>query len=118
MSWSLLTFLANPTAPKAPWPSASGEISNCLSWVHVDTERSYAVMLDNLDLIMSEFYQMNPSVGSDFSNLSLGSFYYIRTTASPVIDGKYTYNAQSDIYCTTHWKWHTVPGAGMELASM
>lgn len=85
--WSFLIWAATPTARKPPSPRASGEIANCLFWMHVNTQLNCGVMVENFDLPMSEFYKINPSVGADCSNLSLGSHYCIRTPDIPAIDG-------------------------------
>lgn len=68
-----------PTIAKPPSPRVSGEIDDCLSWVRIDAETNCAAMVGNFQLFMSEFYEMNPSVGADCSNLSLGSYYCIET---------------------------------------
>ncbi|CAG8010468.1 unnamed protein product [Penicillium nalgiovense] len=74
------TSSKNGTAVKTPVPRANGEIANCTDWYASQSkyDTCYSVITGR-HLLFDEFYAMNPSVKSDCSGLSIGTYYCIST---------------------------------------
>lgn len=56
-------------------PRASGEVTDCTAWYQVTSDYSCEDMLDDTGMTIDQFYAMNPSVKSDCTGLSLGTYY-------------------------------------------
>ncbi|CAG8935539.1 unnamed protein product, partial [Penicillium salamii] len=81
-SSSYCVQLATPTSStiKTPVPRANGEIANCTNWYASQSkyDTCYSVITGR-HLSFAEFYAMNPSVKSDCSGLSIGTYYCVST---------------------------------------
>ena len=86
ISYYGLTRAAPPTVIKPPTPRASGEIEGCIVWFEASDSIDCGTMLLNVDLNIAVFYEMNPSVGSDCTRLSLGTNYCLSTKDIGIYD--------------------------------
>ncbi|KAL6399532.1 Peptidoglycan-binding lysin domain [Ilyonectria robusta] len=62
-----------------PSPRAAGEIENCTTWYAPDSYDSCESVLAFTWLEFDDLYHMNPSIKSDCSGLTLGTYYCIST---------------------------------------
>lgn len=71
--------IALPTNTAPSGPHASGEISNCTAWFAPDAYDTCKSILDIYEMSFANFYNMNPSVGPDYSGLAVGTNYCVST---------------------------------------
>lgn len=71
--------IALPTTTAPSGPHASGEISNCTDWFAPEVYNTCKSVLDLYELSFTDFYNMNPSVGTDCSSLAVGTYYCTST---------------------------------------
>ncbi|KAJ5167853.1 uncharacterized protein N7482_003447, partial [Penicillium canariense] len=68
-----------------PIPCANGEIANCTKWYAPRNEYDTCFsVLHSQQLEIAEFHAMNPSVKSDCSGMSIGTYYCVSTYKVPV----------------------------------
>lgn len=79
LSFYSLVSIEVPPLPKPPTPRADGEATGCIHWIEAVEGIDCDVMVSNILLSMEVFYQLNPSVQSDCSGLSLGTNYCVST---------------------------------------
>ncbi|MCJ1257535.1 hypothetical protein MMC24_005361 [Lignoscripta atroalba] len=89
-SVSYCIAVASPTPAPAtdntpPTPRAAGEIEGCIAWMPLTDAVPCDILVANIGLPFNIFYQMNPSIGSQCTSLSLGTNYCISTDTIGVI---------------------------------
>lgn len=79
LSFYSLVSIEVPQLPKPPTPRANGEATGCIDWIEAVEGIDCDVMVSDILLSMEVFYQLNPSVKSDCTGLSLGTNYCVST---------------------------------------